>query len=138
VNRPHNCSQVAWQLLWSTGAPACCHLRKYARVESEIFKSVYRHAVQDKATACISPGEALDVSSAQLTKVASLVTSDSSRRVAGVYVTSDPWSLMTCVITEIPNGTWAGGYISDPNFNVRFPNQVCCIVPSPYLLLDFA
>jgi hypothetical protein len=64
--------------------------------------------VQADVAACISPAEVFDASSGQLAKVAYLATSDFyGRRVAGLYITSDPWSRMTCVVAETPSNTWA-------------------------------
>jgi hypothetical protein len=70
------------------------------------------NTVQSATPACISPDEVLDVSSGQLAKVASLVaSSDYGRRVAGLYIASDPWSRMTCVVAQIPNNAWTAGGI---------------------------
>jgi hypothetical protein len=91
--------------------------------------------VQSATPACISPDEVLDVSSGQLAKVASLVaTSDYGRRVAGLYIASDPWSRMTCVVAEIPNNAWTAGGIDQnwyTSLYLYFYTQVHCNSSSP-------
>jgi hypothetical protein len=74
--------------------------------------------VQEEVAACISPAEVLEASSGQLPKVGYLV-----RRVAGLYVTSDPWSLMTCVVAETPSKIWTL-YPWSISLNVAFLPQV--------------
>jgi hypothetical protein len=106
---PHDGVTLSHVATWGLIDPAftISELSKSARA-IRCLQTTVLWDVQDKATACISPAEVLDVSSAQLAKVAYLVTRPNwRRRVAGLYIASDPWSLMTCVITETPNNTWS-------------------------------
>jgi hypothetical protein len=79
----------------------------------------------------------LDISSGQLAKVAYLTSTPETglRRVAGLYIASDPWSRMTCVVAETPNNawtTWTGSYANGYNsFYIYFYTKVCRISPLP-------
>jgi hypothetical protein len=111
-----------------------CHTFTAIQLRSQ-FSMHHANVVQDQATACISPTEVLDVSSGQLAKVAYLTSTPDTglRRVAGLYITSDPWSRMTCVVAETPKNawtTWTGSYQNwYIGFYLYFYTKVCRISP---------